>query len=119
MRRSYLSLLMVLVLLTQGLGGAWASARMSGAGLVWAEQQAELPPCHRDSGGEAAVKAVACCEDGACACAMACAVAPALASPAGALRLPSTAIDRPVAASAALHAGHHGPPLRPPSEFPS
>jgi hypothetical protein len=119
MRRSRLSLLMVLVLLMQGLGSAWASARMSGAELVWAEQQAELPPCHRDSGDEAAMKTMACCEDGACACAMACAVAPALASPAGALLLPTTAIDRPLAVRAVLHAGHHGPPLRPPSELPS
>jgi hypothetical protein len=120
MRRPLAHCLMVLALLFQGVGSAWAATRMSAGEVAFAAHVAELPPCHqvaakatRDHGF--AKGGMNCCGTANCHCVMGCAAAPASALNAQAMgtqREMETAGERVASAPAQQF---YGPPLRPPA----
>jgi hypothetical protein len=110
MRRTLAHCFLVLILLSQGLGSAWAASTMAAGSVQLAAQVADLPPCHQPE----AAQAMDCCGTSSCQCLMSCGMAAAFALATTAVcYLPITLVGAE-RASAALQAGFYGPPLRPP-----
>ena len=114
---------MVLALLLQGVGGAWAATRMSAGEVAFAAELQELPPCHRQQAQEerraASENGMACCGTAACHCAMACAALPALLAEAAAVRFERDLTFAAPSTVGALASVFYGPPLRPPAPLQS
>lgn len=115
MRRSFLHCLIVLVLLMQGVGSAWAGTRMAAGEVQVAAHIAQLPPCHQQAAKDHAKATMNCCGTGNCHCVFSCGGAPALSLSALTALFTQQAeviAERP---QAALPTGFYGPPLRPPA----
>jgi len=119
MRRPLLHCLLVLTLLLQGVGSAWAASRMAAGDVAIAAHLAELPPCHQEAAQAELNQDGNCCGTGVCHCAMACAATPALPLLATTSLFQRQAEPLAELAESHLHAGYHGLPLRPPATLQS
>lgn len=124
MRRPLVHCLIALVLLTQGLGSAWAATRMTAGEVAFAAHLADLPPCHQQQAQddrEAAAKTggMPCCGTAACHCAMSCGAAMGLSFDTAALRHARQVEPVSTRVEHAPHAVFYGPPLRPPAPLQS
>lgn len=116
MRRPFLHALIAFALLLQGVGTAWAASRMGAGEVQMAAHVAELPPCHQQAAkAEMAKSGMACCGTASCHCAMSCGAVPALTLGASGLGFDRVAERATDPLPPRLHAGHYGPPLRPPA----
>ncbi|MES2683732.1 MAG: CopL family metal-binding regulatory protein [Pseudomonadota bacterium] len=120
MRHTLLHLLITFTLLLQGVGSAWAATRMAAGEVQVAAHVAELPPCHQEAAKAEQDKAgMNCCGTGSCHCVMSCGGVPALSLAASASLFAQQAETIAERSTPVLHAGHYGPPLRPPATLQS
>lgn len=121
MRCPLIHCLMVVALLLQGFGSAWAATRMVAGEVAFAAQLAELPPCHRQAAQDErdAADGMACCGTAACHCLMACAATAGLGLKPVAIRFAPQVNAAAPREAGALQAVFYGPPLRPPATLQS